>query len=104
MKPAKPEKERTPTEARRKLIMTTMNAMELNEMELEQVNGGFDWDDLVNFGKKVTKVVVTVVEKEVDKVVETVKETYETVVDSVKRVVTPSMLNETDSHNEWVMA
>ena len=84
--------------------MTTMNAMELNEMELEQVNGGFDWDDLVNIGKKFGDKVVTVVKKEVDKVVDTVKETFDTVVDSVKNAVNPSMLNETDTHNEWMIA
>ena len=84
--------------------MTTMNTMELNEMELDLVNGGFDWNDLVNFGKNIGNKVVTVVEKEVDKVVETVKEAYDTVVDSVKNVFENPMLHEDQLHNNWIMA
>ena len=79
-----------------------MTTMELNEMELDQVNGGFDWNDLVNIGKNIGNKVVTVVEKKFDEVVETVKETYETVVDSVKKVV-ENPVHETN-HNDWIMA
>jgi len=76
--------------------MTTMNnRVELMDEELDTVNGGFGWDDMVNIGKKVGNKVVTVVKKEVNKIVDTVADGVNTTIEVIRKV------NENDQTNTF---
>jgi len=66
-----------------------MNKVELMDNELDMVNGGFGWDDIVNIGKKVGNKVVDVVKKEVNDVVDTVVDGAKTTVDVIRNMDKP---------------